>query len=68
MKLDELASLMNIPKEKLIEQLKQNDVIELKLIERLSSSQWETNLEKRQKPFDRKNGMIKDNFKIEVLK
>jgi len=34
MKLQELASLMNISKEELIEQLKQNDVIELKLIER----------------------------------
>ena len=34
MKLQELASLMNISKEELIEQLKQNDVIELKLIEK----------------------------------
>ena len=31
MKLQELASLMNISKEELIEQLKQSDVIELKL-------------------------------------
>ena len=34
MKLQELASLMNVSKEELIEQLKQNDVIELKLTER----------------------------------
>lgn len=34
MKLQELASLMNISKEELIEQLKQSDVIELKLTER----------------------------------
>ena len=34
MKLQELASLMNISKEELIEQLKQSDVIELKLIEK----------------------------------
>ena len=48
MKLNDLASLMRISKEELIEQLKQNDVIKLKLIER-------------------KNGMAKDNFKIEIL-
>jgi len=34
MKLEELASLMNISKEELVEQLKNNDVIELKLIEK----------------------------------
>jgi|TARA_B100001964_G_scaffold226233_1_gene274916 hypothetical protein len=34
MKLDDLASLMKITKDELIEQLKQNDVIELKLIEK----------------------------------
>ncbi|MFC2016585.1 hypothetical protein ACFLUF_02600 [Chloroflexota bacterium] len=34
MKLDDLASLMNISKQELIEQLKQNDVIELKLNEK----------------------------------
>lgn len=34
MKLDDLASLMNISKDELIEQLKQNDVIELRLIEK----------------------------------
>jgi len=34
MKLQELASLMNISKEELIEQLKQSDVIELKLVEK----------------------------------
>lgn len=34
MKLDELASLMGLTKDRLIEQLKQNDVIELKLIEK----------------------------------
>ena len=34
MKLQELASLMNISKEELIEQLKQKDVVELKLTER----------------------------------
>ena len=33
MKLEELASIMKITKEELIEQLKQNDVVELKLIE-----------------------------------
>ena len=33
MKLQELAILMSISKEELIEQLKQNDVIELKLVE-----------------------------------
>jgi len=37
MKLDDLASLMNITQEELIEQLKQNDVIELKLIEKTKS-------------------------------
>lgn len=31
MKLDDLASLMNISKDELIEELKQNDIIELKL-------------------------------------
>ena len=49
MKLQELASLMNISKEELIEQLKQNDVIELKLIEK-------------------KDGEIKDNGSIEIIK
>jgi hypothetical protein len=34
MKLDDLASLMRITKEELVEQLKNNDVIELKLIEK----------------------------------
>ena len=34
MKLQELASLMNISKKELIEQLKRDDVIELKLTER----------------------------------
>jgi hypothetical protein len=34
MKLDELASLMGKTKEELIEQLKQNDVIELRLTEK----------------------------------
>ena len=34
MKLKELASIMKITKEELIEQLKQNDVVELKLTER----------------------------------
>ena len=34
MKLQELASLMNISREELIERLKQNDVVELKLTER----------------------------------
>ncbi len=34
MKLDDLASLMKISKQELIEQLKQNDVIELRLTER----------------------------------
>ena len=34
MKLDELASLMNISKQELIEQLENNDVIELKLNEK----------------------------------
>tara|TARA_B100000315_G_C14379402_1_gene496736 strand:+ start:99 stop:248 length:150 start_codon:yes stop_codon:yes gene_type:complete len=34
MKLEEVASLMGITKEELIEQLKQKDVIELKLIEK----------------------------------
>ena len=34
MRIDELASLMGKSKEELIEQLKQNDVIELKLTER----------------------------------
>lgn len=34
MKLDELASLMNISKDELVEQLKQNDIIELRLIEK----------------------------------
>lgn len=34
MKLEELASIMKITKEELIEQLKQNDVVELKLTER----------------------------------
>ena len=48
MKLEDLALLMNISKEELIEQLKQNDVVELKLTEK-------------------KNGMIKDKFEIEVL-
>ena len=48
MKLVELAEIMGKSKQELIEQLKQNDVIELKLMER-------------------KNGMIKDNFKIEIL-
>lgn len=38
MKLDELASLMGKTKEELIEQLKQNDVIELKLNEKNSSA------------------------------
>jgi len=33
MKLEELASLMKITKDELIEQLKQSDVIELKLTE-----------------------------------
>ncbi|MCH8004260.1 MAG: hypothetical protein IH934_06560 [Nanoarchaeota archaeon] len=37
MKLDEIADLMKISKEELIEQLKQNDVIELKLIEKNNS-------------------------------
>ncbi len=48
MKLDDLASLMGKTKQDLIEELKQTDVIELKLIER-------------------KNSMVKDNFKIEIL-
>ena len=34
MKLDEIADLMKISKEELIEQLKNNDVIELKLVEK----------------------------------
>jgi len=34
MKLEELADLMKITKEELLEQLKQNDIIELKLIEK----------------------------------
>ena len=34
MKLDDIADLMKISKEELIEQLKNNDVIELKLIEK----------------------------------
>jgi len=33
MKLEDLASLMKISKEELVEQLKKNDVIELKLTE-----------------------------------
>jgi len=37
MKLVELALLMKITKEELLEQLKQNDVIELKLIEKNNS-------------------------------
>lgn len=37
MKLQDLAEIMNISKEELIEQLKQNDVIELKLIEKNNS-------------------------------
>ena len=48
MKLDDLAFLMGLTKDELIAQLKQNDVIELRLMER-------------------KDGMVKDNFKIEVL-
>lgn len=48
MKLEELAELMGLTKDELITQLKQNDVIELKLRER-------------------KDGMVNDNFKIEVL-
>ena len=34
MRLDEIADLMKISKEELIEQLKNNDVIELKLVEK----------------------------------
>ena len=49
MNIQELASLMNISKEELVEQLKNSDVIELKLIEK-------------------KNDMVKENFKIDVLK
>jgi len=37
MKLDEIAGLMKISKEELIEQLKNNDVIELKLVEKNNS-------------------------------
>ena len=37
MRLDEIADLMKISKEELIEQLKQQDVIELKLIEKNNS-------------------------------
>ena len=48
MKLEELAELMGKSKQELIEELKCNDVIELKLRER-------------------KNGMIRDNFNIEIL-
>ena len=48
MKLEELAELMGKSKQELIEELKNNDVIELRLMER-------------------KDGMVKDNFKIEVL-
>lgn len=36
MKLDELASLMGKTKDELIEQLRQNDVIELRLTERVN--------------------------------
>lgn len=37
MKLDDIADLMKISKEELIQQLKQNDVIELKLVEKNNS-------------------------------
>ena len=37
MKLDEMADLMKISKTELIEQLKNNDVIELKLVEKNNS-------------------------------
>ncbi len=36
MKLDDLAALIGVTREELIEQLKQNDIIELRLIEKKS--------------------------------
>ena len=38
MKLDEIADLMKISKTELIEQLKNNDVIELKLVEKSNNT------------------------------
>ena len=42
MKLEDLALLMRITKDELIEQLKQNDIIELKLIEKNKKEPKET--------------------------
>jgi|TARA_Y100000310_G_scaffold50496_1_gene46501 hypothetical protein len=42
MKLEDLALLMRITKDELIEQLKQNDIIELKLIENNKKEPKET--------------------------